>query len=118
MGPARGDIHVGLFNVAGQAALIFTDYARLGVNNLDICHRLRQSWESLAFTVEAGEQEKGRLPSTDVYSCGIATYGPVSFARPARKLVGGMETPQTLIVGQSHTHMIVYIAPTGVSHGI
>ncbi len=54
----------------------------------------------------------------DVYSCGFATYGSVLCVSLAWKLAGGTGTPEALsIFGQSQTHIIVYIAPTGVSMG-
>jgi hypothetical protein len=40
LGPIRSEIHIGLFNVAGQAASFFTDYAGLDVNDLDVCRWL------------------------------------------------------------------------------
>ena len=54
----------------------------------------------------------------DVYSCGLATYGSVVCVSLAWKLAGGTGTSEALIVGQSYTHIIVYIVPIGVSYGI
>lgn len=54
----------------------------------------------------------------DIYSWGLAIYDSVAYVLLVWKLAGDTETPEALIVGQSHTRIIVYIALTGVSHGI